>query len=208
MPPYAQDERTSRHHNENRRYSTERVSPPLKRHLYLIPERFVRFGENVKVLPYKTRTDFTKQEVASIWYTKQELAQFKQDTRKVVRHQRGLLPPRGLEQRTTQGFQQALRNRLSALTVVLQIQYVRDDPNHIAKAYREVTKHCQLEAIDIAMRDHVEANNDAEGPYQEDADEGPECLACFPLSPRWLSSLLTTTSRKNRVPLMSHQESY
>jgi hypothetical protein len=205
MPPYAPDERTSRHYNENRRNSTESVAPLLKRHLYLIPERFVRFGENVQVLPY--RTDFTKQEIADIWYTKQELAQLKQDTRKVARHQRGLCPPRGLEQRTTQGFQRALKNRLSAITVVLQIQYVRDDPNRIATAYREVTKHCQLEAIDIAMRDHVEASDDAAGPYHEDAEDGPECLACFPLLPQWLSSLLST-SRKNRVLLMSHQGSF
>lgn len=197
MPPYAPD--SSPHHG-TRRYSTESVAPQLKRHLSLIPERFVRFADTIHVLPFEKCEETTE-----IWYTKQELSQFKRECRKVIRQHRGA-PPRGLEQRTTAGFQRALKNRLSALAVVLQIQYVRHDPVCIANAYEEVTRHCQLEAIDVAIRDHVEATFDAANPYHGDGEDTPECLACFPLSPQWLISLLSPPRQNEALLMSSHQQ--
>eukprot|EP00980_Cylindrotheca_fusiformis_P014559 scaffold3924_cov109-Cylindrotheca_fusiformis.AAC.8 len=194
MAPYATDNDSRQH----RRQSTDdSASSITKRHLAVIPERFIRFEDTVDIVPYEK---LTSEEKTDIWYTKQELSKFKQDCRKAVRrHHHGTSspPPRGLEKRTAAGFQRSVKDRLSALAVVLQIQYVRDDPVRLANAYREVTMHCQLEAIDIAIRDHLEvASFDA--CCLEDGDDTSACLACFPLSPMSLSSLLNHF-RKSRT---------
>mmetsp|Transcript_26783 Transcript_26783/g.65130 ORF Transcript_26783/g.65130 Transcript_26783/m.65130 type:complete len:235 (+) Transcript_26783:228-932(+) len=125
--------------------------------------------------------------------------------------------PRGLELQTTQGIQRCLKNRLCAMAVVLEIQYAAHDQeqmvtasnstdnyNHhhvmehlypetdssemIAKAYREVTRHCRVEAMEVGLRDQMES-------LESENREGEEDLQCHPSGaclnmPPWLSAML------------------
>lgn len=207
MPPYAPDRQTS-HRTTG--------SPPrprqLKRNLLnFIPERFVRFEECVLIFPYPK---LTNEEKVHVWYTTQEISQHKEDNRNAIRHHRhGANPPRGLEHRTGEGLQRVLRNRLSGLATVLRMQnYARNDHDRIAQAYWNVTRHCQLEACDVAIGDQMEATMFEDGDeaktkqnFYEDNNEIPEeCLSCFSLSPRWLVTLLSP-AKKDEV-ILPHPE--
>eukprot|EP00980_Cylindrotheca_fusiformis_P014558 scaffold3924_cov109-Cylindrotheca_fusiformis.AAC.7 len=196
MAPYAPYERTEHyyHQKDPQCPAIHVVVQPLKRDLYRIPERFISFQDTVDIKPYH---QFEKEDKNKIWYSKKELVSFKQHTRKAIRDHRGGFPPRGLEKRTNDGLQRALRYRVSSLAAVFRGQYVGDDPTQIAAAYGEVARQCQLEAIEIAARDQMEVAS-----YQDDETEhAREDQNCFLIFPQWFHSLLSPPPKAMIVSL-------
>jgi len=202
MPPYA----TARqgilvvHTNDD----VHSVEPIHKRYLPQIDERFVRFQDNVIVheCPQHHQTEQSQEQFNTKWYSAKELVRCRQEANRQARQfQRRCRPlPRGLELQTTQGIQRCLKNRLCAMAVVLEIQYAAHDQERfaaasntdsseiIAKAYREVTRHCQVEAMEVGLRDQMES-------LESENREGEEDLQCHPSGaclnmPPWLSAML------------------
>ena len=91
------------------------------------------------------------------------------------------------------GYHEALKNRLTALAVVLEAQ--RNHPKQLASAYSAVTKNCREEAIKNAIIDAAEAD-----PYQEDDDDHDDSSAdlkgCFDQM-QWLSSFIQQIFRRD-----------
>ncbi|CAJ1946543.1 unnamed protein product [Cylindrotheca closterium] len=208
MPPYASTTRRGIHvvhadHDVRRMSSECWAQPILKQPLYFIDERFVRFQDNVIVHEYHPQEHHQQEQSqeqtnTTKWYSTKELVRFHQEANKEGRHsQRRSRPlPRGLERHTTQGLQRCLKNRLCAMALVLATQYTaaqQQQDRHsseimIAKAYHDITRHCQLEATETGLRDYLET---LENSREEEVDL--QCQyssgACLSM-PHWLSALL------------------
>lgn len=204
MPPYATNRRRGIHviHGNNHighDMSATSVEPMLKnRHLYLIDERFVRFQDHAIIHehPGEHQQEPLGQELVhtTTWYSSQELAKFLQQANKeAIKLQRRFCPlPRGLELRTTQGFHSCLKNRLCAMAIVLEIQYAAQNQKRwcssemIAKAYSDVTRHCLLQAMEVGLRDQLEALETIRREQEQDKQcYSPACLNM----PQWLSTM-------------------
>lgn len=184
MPPFLE--------NENSKWQTKDLDDSrhdctpmsLRRQLSLIPEQFVCFQD--KVLVRKCSLVSCKDcDDNGYWYSEEELRQIKDESKVLARRRRKGECLRGLEQRTNRGYHEALKNRLTALAVVLEAQ--RNHPKQLASAYSAVTKNCREEAIKNAIIDAAEAN-----PYQEDDDDendssSADLKGCFDQL-QWLSS--------------------
>jgi len=218
MPPYA-NTLVLHPNNDLHRMSSESVEPPLKRYLSVIDERFVQFEENV-IIDCPQHHHQTKQCEQDLWYSAEELAQFRKNANRQGRQlqrRRFSSLPRGLELQTTQGLQRCIKNRLFAMAVVLELQYAaaqekellaaaastnHDDYHHnmedlypetdssemIAKAYHEVTRHCQLQAMDTGLRDHMAAIEN-QHKEEEDSLQCNSSASCLNM-PAWLTALL------------------
>jgi hypothetical protein len=162
-----------------------------------ISERFVSFNADIQVLQVPTKQEYSLHEASASWYSDQELAKSIRELTEVTRRMnrktlRSRDCVRGLEARTTQGFQQQRKNRINSLYSVLSEQFKQQqldmtNPNHLRTQYFAGSIHCTKEAIDAARLDAADAQH-----YQEeDPQDESQSYECWFFSPSsWFSPRL------------------
>lgn len=226
MPPYAPSRPVNHYSNHVRYMSYESMEPVLiKRQLYFIDERFVRFEDVVTVQECpEHHLHGIKESTHHLWYSPKELKKFR---RNASRHVRRRAVPQEFKLHTNQ--EQCTKNRLSALSVVLELQHTAaqqkknteaasattniedylpsmeelnpetDISEMIAKAYQEVTVHCQLEALYAGIRGHMEVVEN-ERKEAEKLQSDKSSSACLTM-PGWLATLLNKKTSQQHLLL-------
>jgi hypothetical protein len=132
----------------------------------------VSFSPEVKVRPIRNvMDDYTYEEIDSTWYSIEEVKALTAETY-LAAQQIDLLEEhdnfqfqfcqRGLERISPQGKKKALSIRRRAAVAVFHAQDCEplDDPEFIARAYKEISGYCQIDATEKGTRCFAESTKE------------------------------------------------
>jgi hypothetical protein len=131
--------------------------------------RSVCFSSQVEIFFVERIDDYTKEEIAAVWYDKNDFEQMKNEIKAMVHFmETGTQLPsdktsiRGLEHRTRAGAWSKFQNKRNAYCAVLdeqdnQWKHSINDADAIAQVYMEHSALCQDMALQIGRRDAITA---------------------------------------------------
>jgi hypothetical protein len=137
------------------------------------PSKSVSFNQSVRVQKVLHIRDYTKEEIASSFYSSSEMSCIKRDTKEAVQKLETLgirkcrtalvnFCTRGLEQRTREGAKLRSQNKVTSVQTVIEEQKRQKsqgvcDPNRLAFVYLSESRHCLAMAQETGMDDEEES---------------------------------------------------